>query len=164
MGEVVRERTKDVAHDVLERTLQPVVREAITEETFQAIADLVKLTPDAVRALKEDLLSEDQGIRHRAAALVVKYTIGHPAIVKADEDPAPPIVHVEFGVPRPPAADVEATATALPAPGSRTCDRCMGTKPEEEFVQDSTRCRACWEEQQREVEERFGDVERGPEA
>src|SRR5688572_22829120 len=101
----VRTEIPDVAHDVIEQELRPVVRESITEETLRAIQTMVGLTPAAVAALADDLASEDSTVRQRAYKLVLQYTVGHPAIVKAEDETAGQKLEVHFDLPRPEPTD-----------------------------------------------------------
>lgn len=160
MADVVRDHATDEAKKQLAAEVGPVVRAAITDDTLRALRDLVAITPQAVEALKADLESDDPGLRHRAAALVVKYTMGHPAIVQPEApDTGRPLV-VEINAPRPepaaPAEDPAIDSTATDEEG--TCDMC-GTPLPDGGVDGSDRCPACWERQQREVRERFGQRE-----
>lgn len=145
--EVVRGETTDVARSIMRDELRPVVREAMTEDVLQSITELLKLTGTAVAALHEDLLGDDPVIRQRAYTLLIKYTIGHPALVKAeDTDPKSQMV-VNFNLPRPgpPEAALEDDADAV-ALVLKFCDMCDTEKPIAEFVDGSSRCRLCFEE------------------
>lgn len=136
--------TPEVAHEILQEELRPIIRETITEDTMRAISDMVALTPVAVNALKEDLGSEDATIRQRAYTLLMKYTVGHNALVQPpDQDRTQPL-EVNFNLPRPDNPDA-------PAPASielRECDTCGESKPVEEFAANSTRCIDCYATQQ----------------
>ena len=139
----VRGQMSDVAHDVIETELRPVVREAITEETLRAIQQMVGLTPLAVEAIQEDLASDDPVLRQRAYSLVMKYTVGHGAIVTPESDDKTRPLQVNFNLPRPeeeqPAtAEVEAEAVE-----TKVCDLCGADKPVIEFVAASDRCKSC---------------------
>src|ERR1700749_2407424 len=85
MSGVIRDRLKDSAHEAIKENLAPVIREALTEETLKAVQRLISLTPAAVAAIEEDLAGDDPVLRQRAYTLLVKYTVGHPAIVKPDD-------------------------------------------------------------------------------
>lgn len=150
VSEVVARRATDVAHDVLKEELRPIVRGAITEDVLKAVNKMVALTGKAVDVLGEQLDSEDQVLAGRAAALVVKYTVGHPALVRPEEE-SPQAMQVIFQLPRPdqPApqpvieADEEDTT-------NRVCDICNEAKPPSAFEGDSDRCTECfrkWREQ-----------------
>lgn len=149
---------KDAAHEVIQQQLAPVVREAMTEDVLSAIQSLVGLTPAAVRAIEQDLGDEDSTVRQRAYTLLLKYTVGHPAVVQArDADPNQQMV-VHFNLPRPNAEvtyDVDAddfTVTEL-----RVCDECQKEGPVSDFVGASDRCRECYDKRQADVLARFGD-------
>lgn len=131
----------------ISQELVPIVREAITEEVMHAISNLVALTPAAVAALEADLESEDPVIRQRAATLVVKYTIGHPAIVKPVEEAQQPF-QVVFSLPRPDVAcDPSPTeAVVEDIEETRVCDVCGELKVASEFVAGSDRCKSCFAE------------------
>lgn len=150
VAQIVQREGEDVVMRMLKQELQPVVREAITEEVMRAISNLVSLTPQAVVALAADLESDDAVLRQRAASLVVRYTIGHPALVKPAEDEAQPF-QVIFQLPRPadsgeaPAADqIEADAEVIEE--TRICDTCGKEKAAAEFVGGSDRCQSCFDE------------------
>jgi hypothetical protein len=145
---VVREHDH-VVERVLQQELQPVVREAIDEDVIRAIDQMVKLTPAAVEALRLDLQSTDAVLRQRAAALVVKYTVGHPALVKATEDTAQPL-QVIFNLPRPGDStgteNTEGEAIEDVIEEDRVCDLCGEQKSATEFVAGSERCKTCFED------------------
>ena len=146
--ELVERHVPDEARIALREELRPVVREAIDEDVLKAIQAMVGLTPQAVEVLANDLGSDDPVLRQRAATLVVKYTVGHPALVKATEDKGPGL-QVYIGLPRP--EDVEAEAIDLPTEDvedeTRVCDVCGNEKLwPDEFESMSNRCKACFEE------------------
>lgn len=144
---IVRRSAPDEVHKLVREQLQPVVREAITEDVLRAINDMVGLAPAAVSALQEDLTSEDPVVRHRAAALVIKYTVGHPAIVRPDTDPGTGQMTVNFNLPRPGAPELEANDPEAQQPVAlKECDICHEHKPLADFVAGSDRCHACFEE------------------
>lgn len=136
---------EDVARDQLTKELQPVVREAITEDTLRAIRNMVNLTPNAVAVLEEDLASTNPTIRQRAYTLILKYTVGHPAVVRQeDTDPHQQLV-VNFGaMPRPTEGD-DGTVDAEVIE-ERECATCHEVKVLDEFVGNSDRCHACHNE------------------
>lgn len=145
--EVTRGERGDVVDEVVKEELRPVVREAITEDTLRAVQDLIALTPNAVRAIEDDLTSEDPTIRHRAAQLVIKYTVGHPAIVRPPEEEADKQLVVNFNIPRPEELPVP-EAEVVTDEETRECDMCHASKPLAEFVGGSYRCQHCYDEQQ----------------
>lgn len=144
---IVRRDGDAVVRRVLKQELEPVVREAIDESVLRAIDDLVALTPAAVAALRTDLESEDPVMRSRAAALVVKYTIGHPALVKPSDEKHEQLI-VNFNLPRPDAVVEEELVTDAANDAveeTRVCDLCGVEKESSEFVAGSDRCRTCFE-------------------
>lgn len=163
IAQYVRNEEPDLVRDVVRDELRPIVREALTEETLRAIQSLLGLAPAAVAALAEDLANaEDPGLRQRAAALVTKYTMGHPALVspKDTEPNAQMVVH--FALPRPEAnsnggslgiADAEPTDVVE----VKTCDECHVEKPADQFVASSSRCQQCYDARRERVLAKFGD-------
>lgn len=139
-----------MAHRIIEEEIRPLVRESITEDTLRAIGDMVALTPTAVAALREDLASEDATVRQRAYTLLLKYTVGHQALVRPpDEDKTQPL-EVVFNLPRPESPEIE-NADVVEATVVHTCDKCGEEKPVSEFVAESERCSTCFEKQQAEA-------------
>jgi len=158
VNEVVRQQQNEVGRELLKEELRPVVREAITEDIFRAIRGMVALTPVAVEKLAEDLQSDNESIRHRAAALVVKYTVGHQALVRPDDADAGSQMVVHFNLPRPGSSDTEAAPDVEEIEEAvvlRTCDACGADKPEAAFVANSTRCETCYEEFREQVIAKF---------
>jgi hypothetical protein len=149
---VVRRESPDVITRVMHTALEPIVRESITEDVLQAINGMVGLTVQAVNALQEDLSSEDSTVRQRAYSLVIKYTVGHPALVKpTDTDEGKQLV-VNFNLPRPDSEPIEADAEEVI---DVECDMCHMTKPSTEFVAGSTRCAPCFESWRSAIKEQF---------
>jgi hypothetical protein len=148
-------------HEVIKEEVRPVVRESITEDTIQAIGKMVGLTGVAIAALTEDLASDDATIRQRAYTLLLKYTVGHQAIVRPpDEDRTQPI-EVNFALPRP-----ERTEAQEPSPDEpvvvdavevKTCDTCGKEAPATEFAANSTRCLDCYAKQRARADEFLRD-------
>ena len=141
---IVAGNADTVARQALAEELRPIIREAIDKSVLEAIDKMVRLTPAAVDELADELHSEDVTVRHRAAALVTKYTIGHPALVRAPEQD-PPALNVHFALPRPgdePVIEAELADTEV---GTRRCDMCGAEKAEGEFVGASDRCTECHE-------------------
>lgn len=140
---LVARRAPDVAHKVMTQELVPVVREAIDANVVAAINELVGLTPKAVAKLEAQLDSPDPVMSQRAAALIVKYTIGHPALVKPPQD-KPAGLTVNIGLPRPEhEAVVDGDAEDAPAE-LRTCEVCGTEKPVDEFESGSFQCSECF--------------------
>lgn len=151
--DIVQRKQTDVVKKVVEEQLAPIVRDALTEETLHAIKKLLGLTGAMVLALEEDLTSEDPVIRQRAYALGIKYTVGHPALVKSDDADGSKQINVHFGLPRPDAAatlDDPQDAEVV-----KTCDLCNEEKVESEFVAGSDRCQPCADEWKRRITEQF---------
>jgi len=146
VSQIVRSEVRDVATDVLKAELAPVVREALDDDVLRAVRGMVALTPRAVQVLGEQLDSEDQVLAGRAASLVVKYTVGHPALVRPQDEAAQPM-QVIFQLPRadepsaPPALEAEAEEDD----GPRRCDTCHQDKPGDAFEGGSDRCTECFE-------------------
>jgi len=158
LAQAVTGEYKDAAQEVIQRELAPVVREAMTEDVLKAIQQLVALTPSAVAAIHRDLEHKDSTIRQRAYTLLLKYTVGHPAVVQArDADPNQQLV-VHFNLPRPNAeVTYDGDADIYEVTNIRTCDECQKEAPESEFVGASDRCRECYDKRQAGVMARFAD-------
>lgn len=155
----VRGEQQDQLHKVIEEELRPVVREAITEETLRAIGQLVGLAPRAVAAIEDDLASEDATIRQRAYTLLIKYTVGHSAIVPPIEQDKSQAIVVNFDLPRPEPTHVESLAEQ-DEPGEitdaaevKTCDICGVEDTPDKFAANSNRCLDCYHKQQARAEE-----------
>lgn len=159
IARIVRNESTSVISNVMKDQLAPIVREALTEDVLRAINDLMGLTPAAVSALKQDLESEDVHVRHRAAALVTKYTIGHPALIRpSDTDGAGQLV-VNLNLPRPETDNIPDPDAEHPeAEEIKVCDMCGEDKPASEFEAGSERCSACFEEWKTKITEQFGAV------
>lgn len=136
---IVEDEIPDVAHEVIAEELRPIVREAITEEVLRSIDQLVALTPDAIKALGEDLESTDDRVRQTAYTLALKYTVGNAAITSDDQ---PTGLVVNFELPRPGRVAQE---DAVPADSEevKECLVCQEDKPLSEFVSNSDRCTTC---------------------
>lgn len=153
--DLVRASGADAVQAVMKEELRPVVREAIDQDVLEAIGKMVRLTTQAVQVLADDLEGEDRVMRQRAAALVVKYTVGHPALVKAPDE-KPSNIEVHFSLPRPDGeAAVEVTEDGEVVE-TKICDDCGLEKAVDEFVAGSDRCAICFEEGKRKVREQFG--------
>jgi hypothetical protein len=137
---------------VVEQELRPIIRSAMTEELLRAIQDMMNLTPRAVAAIHEDLESDDAVIRQRAYTLLIKYTIGHPALLHGDDTSDSKQININFAaLPRPDEIPPDAEIVEE----VRVCDLCSEPKPESEFVSGSDRCVACFERWQQEIEGQF---------
>lgn len=142
---IVRREAPDVVTRVMHGQLEPIVREALTDDVLRAIRDMIGLTEAAVAALTEDLESPDSTVRQRAYTLILKYTVGHPALVKPEANETGPIT-VHFNLPRPD-GDSEDTELDLDVDEAfQVCDMCKEEKPLSEMVAGSTRCLPCFAE------------------
>jgi len=148
LAHAAHDREPEALRAVVREEMRPVVREAITEDTYRALRDLVALTPRAVECIAEDLYGDDAMIRQRAYTLLAKYTIGHQAIVRPEETEHGGQMIVNFNLPRPgDVAEGVDAAVALESVELRTCDMCGTDKPITEFVANSQRCVECYEKQ-----------------
>lgn len=139
----------------MKEELRPIVREAITEEIMRGIQKMVHLVPDAVDALGEQVLdSEDRVIQSRAANTIIKYTIGHPALVQPKDGDGSKQININFGLPRPDHIDAEVVEDAPTE--TRVCDLCHEEKPTTEFIGESERCQSCVDEWKAKITEQFG--------
>ena len=149
VAQVVAREHDTVIERVLQQELEPVVRAAIDDEVLRAVDKLVKLTPLAISVLEEDLASDDAVLRQRAANTLVKYTIGHPALLKPQDEKHEQLI-VNFNLPRPdddPASGQdEVLRDVEEVEEDRVCDMCGELKPLPEFVAGSDRCKTCFEE------------------
>lgn len=144
----------EVAHEVIQQELRPIVREALTEDVLRSIDNLIGLTPAAIRALEGDLASDDSKVRQRAYELVLRYTVGNQPIVNTDSQSERELI-VNFNLPRPEGEAQEDEITESTA--VRVCLVCDTEKPEHEFVAGSDRCTECHEKLQDKVKSILGD-------
>lgn len=155
LAEAIHREAPDFAKDVIQEQLVPVVREALDQEVLNSLKQLVGLAPAAVAALQEDLASVNDKVRQNAYKLILQYSVGHPSLVKVDEDKHAPI-QINFALPRPddqPEMIDEAEVVEEDAGDVRECDACGATKPASEFVDASDRCVECFNAQQRRAQE-----------
>lgn len=147
-----------VEHEVRE-LVKPVVREALTEDVLGALQDLVRLTPAAVATLASHIDGDDPVLAQKAATTVMRYTVGHQALVTPQEASAPQLV-VNFDLPRP----------NDPSPGTWDtpegnavelfeCDVCHSELPATERVAGADRCATCHEARKRAVLEQYGLID-----
>ena len=91
------------------------------------------------------IMVPDYDRRLKAAALVMKYTVGQPGLAPQPEAPdtAPLVVH--FGSMPPVSQEIEGAAEEILEleEGERQCDICGHRKPSDEFVGSSNRCAVC---------------------
>lgn len=154
--QALEQTTGDAGHEVLKEELRPIARDLITEDTVRALASMVELTGRAVECIGEDLYSQDAVIRQRAYTLLMKYTVGHQALIRPEEEVTGQMV-VNFNLPRP-GDDYESQGAAveLVSEELRTCDMCAKDKAVTQFVAGSDRCQSCYDEQ-REFAQRLLD-------
>lgn len=160
LSQVVRNEAPDIAHSVIQEELRPVVREALTEDVLQAINRMVALTPAAIGALEQDLHSEDPQTRQRAYTLLIKYTVGHQAIVRPEEGEDSKQLIVHFNLPRPELGGVtqeDGEEVIAEAEEYRHCNMCDSDKPVTQFVANSDRCEDCHVQMKSKVKELLGD-------
>lgn len=150
---IVRRESYDAVMRVTQAEVTPIVREALTEDVLRAVQQMIGLTPRAVELLGEDLESEDATIRQRAYTLLIKYTAGHPALLQPKDAEHGAQLVVQFGLPRPDAADFVPEPTDIVE--LVTCDMCHEDKPATEFESGSLRCKPCFEEWKANVLEQF---------
>lgn len=139
---------EDVGHEVAKEELRPVVREAMTEDSMQALQKMVGLLPGVVEQLQADVTDPDPVVRQKAHAMVLRYTLGHEKALPPDEK-QPAGVNVIFTMPRPgdhPDTMPELSDT-VPADAEelRECDTCRQAKPASEFFGAALRCNPCVE-------------------
>jgi len=155
---IVRRQAPDLVHTVMKEQLAPVIREALTEDVLHAIQSMLGLTPRAVQLLGEDLESKYATIRQRAYTLVTKYTIGHPALLQAEDNAGAGQLVVNFNLPRPaePGTFTNEDVTLADAVQElAVCDMCNEEKSCEDFESGSTRCSACFAKWRDAVLEQF---------
>lgn len=165
------DKLPQIAREVLADEIRPVVREELMKaDVLDSIGDMVKLLPLAQDAIRDDLTARvpvyddayqpvldengehmhrvDYDRRSRAVAIVLKYTVGQPALAPQPEQPEHQGLIINFpGLPQPASIDgeivEEAEQLAIEEGSSRQCDVCAEVKPASEFVGDSPRCTLC---------------------
>lgn len=175
VSELVGKRRDEIIRQTFIEELRPIVREAIDEDAVRAIKGMVGLAPTAVLVLQQDLLSKDPVTRSKAAALVIKYTLGNPNVTPPRDAGGSGITIINN---LPDAATVPASefqgrldevieGTAVddvdglgpwpdvPNAELRTCDTCNLPKPLIEFPGDGPRCATCLAERKAAVLEAF---------
>jgi hypothetical protein len=146
--------------------LEPIVRENLTEDVLRSLQRMIGLTPLMMDAIEEDLRSEDATIRQRAYSLVMKYTVGHPAVVRPEDANAGQQLVVNFQLPRPGDTDSgespQGSVHRGPEEGSGeelvVCDSCGEDRLESEMVSGSTRCQTCFDALASRVKDQYGEV------
>lgn len=146
LREIVNEDIKEIAHEVAQQELRPVVRSAITEDVLASVGAMMGLAPLAVEALAADMQSADPAVRQKAYALWFKYTVGNQAVAGATDD-AGRVLNVHFAMPRPDAASTQefVDEPVADADEYKVCDMCGNEKPANQFVANSDRCGDCAE-------------------
>lgn len=148
-----------VAADVLREELRAAInREALTDDVMHDIAQMMRFAPAAIGAAARLMTSTDPDVALKAATLVLKYTMGNPAVAPKPEDPGQAPMQVYFNVPA--AGDTTSRLPDQPAleaevEEERTCGDCHKTKGASEFVGGSDRCQDCFTKMQEEVAARF---------
>lgn len=175
VSELVGKRRDEIIRQTFIEELRPIVREAIDEDAVRAIKGMVGLAPTAVLVLQQDLLSEDPVTRSKAAALVIKYTLGNPNVTPPREGSGQGITIINAlpDAATVPASEfqgrldevIEGTAVddvdglgpwpGVPDPELRICDGCNLPRPRGEFPADGPRCATCLAERKAAVLEAF---------
>lgn len=150
-----QKEVQDAGKRVLQEELRPVVREAITADVLQGIADLVRLTPKMVELIEADLESPDPVIRQKAYTLLARYTLGNASVAPANAEAQPAPMQVTFLMPRP-GDEPTAVPVATEAEELRECVECQAEKPAGQFVGASPRCQDCHADLMGLVDARFG--------
>lgn len=138
--------------------VKPVVREALTEDVLTSLADLIRLTPDAVQVLADQMANNDAVLAQKAATTVLRYTVGHQALVTAEATTAPQIV-VNFDIPRPTDADFISDAIEDDATETFECDVCHEIHPTTDRAANANRCSDCHEKRKTAVLEQYGLID-----
>lgn len=133
----------EVTREVMKEELRPVVREAITEDVLRSIQHLIALTPAAIEQIAADLHHGDDDTRSKAAKLILKYTVGHQALVRPNDTDGSKQLVVNFTLPRPDGAPVDAEVVETDV--LKTCSACGADKPPSEMYGHSDRCLECQE-------------------
>jgi len=131
----------DIVRQAIDEEIRPVVREAITQEVMENIQTLLGLTPSAIAAIKEDLEGNDAALRHKAATLLLKYTLGNPSVAPEPDRDDTKNLQVNFTMPRP----GDEVAVEVDADEVKQCDSCGIDKPLGDFIGASDRCRECFD-------------------
>jgi predicted nucleic acid-binding Zn ribbon protein len=146
--------TLSIAEEVLREELREhISRAALTEDVVADIKNMVKFAPAAIQVLTIQLTSDDETVAQRAAALILKYTMGNPSVAPAPTEQVPQPMQVLFALPErgaPQPAEIEGEAAVL-----RACNDCGQPKAPEEFVGNSDRCKTCFDRLQLDVRTKF---------
>jgi hypothetical protein len=138
---------EDAGTEVVKEELRPVVREAMTEDSMQALQRMVRLLPGVVDQLAKDITHPDDLVRQKAHTMILRYTLGHEKALPPD-DKQPAGVNVILAMPRPDTSEsLSDTAPQEPVSADaeelRLCDTCSESKPTSEFFGAALRCDAC---------------------
>lgn len=158
IADITHDDTAEIAHRVIQEEIRPVVREAITEDVLRSIKQIVALTPKAIEQIEADLESEDGYVRRKATEQVLKYTIGHQALLTKDDTANEKQLVVHFNLPRPDGEPEVVDVDVEEVSETHICDTCGADKPVSEFVDNSTRCSTCHDE----IRERAYAALKGP--
>ena len=147
---LVNTKTQDAIRAAFVEELRPVIREAIDQDAVRAIQGMVGLAPAAILVLEQDLRSDDPILRSKAAALVVKYTMGNPMVTPPRGDTGDKLVIInQLPDGHHPAIDAT-TEDVQPAQieGAETkrCSACRLPKPLDQFDGDGPMCDQCMAE------------------
>ena len=149
---------KKVVEQEVREIIKPVVREALTEDVLGALQNLVSLTPDAVATLARDMQGDDAVLAQKAATTVLRYTVGHQALVTPQEATAPQLV-VNFALPRPGAEDFPVGPDEAEATEVFECDVCHLEQPITQRVANADRCQDCHDKRKHAILEQYGLVD-----
>lgn len=179
--EAVREEVVAIAHEA--------TQEAMSAELLAQIQRFVFLIPKALDAVTKNLDNEDPDIRQKAAALLLKYTMGNASIAPPSLEQQDQPLQITFAIPRAntvgpakgggirplltessdtsvldvaPVIDVESTdLDDQHTCEKRTCMECGLEKCVDEFVGQSFRCKHCDALLRARVEDEFGHPQLG---
>jgi hypothetical protein len=156
-SKLVTDDAERAAREALRKHIEPVVKEAITDELVQRIHDMIGGVPDAIDAVLEDISPQpdDEGNltdaqldrRQRAYTQLLKLTAGNSNLVPDINADKQRDLTVIFGG----AMARTGGDSDTDAPGvieSKECDACHTAKPLSEFVGSSDRCKVCFKEMQ----------------
>lgn len=143
---LVTDEAERLAQEELRKQIVPVVREALTEEVLRGIENLVGSVPKAVEVATGLLDHDDEEIRYKAAALILRHTTGNKQVVPDVNDSVDPNMTVIFNVPQQERTGVIELggAAANGAVETKECDSCFEHKPLTDFESGSDRCTQCF--------------------
>lgn len=139
----IKDDLAEATQDELRRQLAPVIREAITADVLQGIHNLIGHLPEAIAEAYALLGSDDEEMRYRAAALILRHTTGNKSVVPDVNEGQGGNLTVVFGIPRPDVLNqIEGESMVIE---EKECDSCGKSKPLDQFVATSDRCTECFE-------------------